>query len=56
MSLIFLEQIVCEKLDTKNSFFDLFSMKILCDVPHRIMEQVPRTIYIETPLNQVNAF
>ena len=28
----------------------------VCDVPHRIGEQVPDAIYVEAPLNQVNAF
>ena len=28
----------------------------VCDVPHRIGEQVPDAIYVETPLNQVDAF
>ena len=28
----------------------------VCDVPHRIGENVPDTIYVETPLNQVDAF
>ena len=28
----------------------------VCDVPHRIGENVPGTIYVETPLNQVDAF
>ena len=28
----------------------------LCDVPHRLGEQVPGAIYVETPLNQVDAF
>ena len=27
-----------------------------CDVPHRIGEQVPGAIYVEAPLNQVDAF
>ena len=26
------------------------------DVPHRIGEEVPSAIYVEAPLNQVNAF
>ena len=28
----------------------------VCDVPHRIGKNVPGAIYVETPLNQVNAF
>ena len=28
----------------------------ICDVPHRIGEQVPGAIYVEAPLNQVDAF
>ena len=28
----------------------------ICDVPHRIGEEVPGAIYVETPLNQVDAF
>ena len=28
----------------------------ICDVPHRIEEQVPGAIYLETPLNQVDVF
>ena len=28
----------------------------VCDVPHRIGENVPDAIYVETPLNQVDAF
>ena len=28
----------------------------ICDVPHRIGEEVPDAIYVETPLNQVDAF
>ena len=28
----------------------------VCDVPHRIREKVPVTIYVEVPLNQVDAF
>ena len=28
----------------------------VCDVPHRIGEKVPDTIYIETHFNQVDAF
>ena len=28
----------------------------VCDVPHRIEENVPGAIYVEAPLNQVNAF
>ena len=28
----------------------------VCNVPHRIEENVPDTIYVETPLNQVDAF
>ena len=28
----------------------------ICDVPHWIGEQVPGTIYVKTPLNQVDAF
>ena len=28
----------------------------VCDVPHRIGENVPGAIYVETPLNQVDAF
>ena len=31
-------------------------MRGVCDVPHRIGENVPGTIYVETPLNQVDAF
>ena len=27
-----------------------------CDVPHRIEENVPDAIYVETPLNQVDTF
>ena len=27
-----------------------------CDVPHRIGENVPGAIYVEAPLNQVDAF
>ena len=27
-----------------------------CDVPHRIGENVPDAIYVEAPLNQVDAF
>ena len=29
---------------------------VVCDVPHRIGENVPDTIYVETPLNQVDTF
>ena len=29
---------------------------LLCDVPHWIGEKVPGAIYVETPLNQVDAF
>ena len=28
----------------------------VCDVPHRIRENVPGTLYVEAPLNPVNAF
>ena len=28
----------------------------VCDVPHQIGENVPGIIYVETPLNQVDAF
>ena len=28
----------------------------VCDVPHRIGENVSSAIYVETPLNQVDAF
>ena len=28
----------------------------LCDVPHQIWENVPSAIYVEAPLNQVDAF
>ena len=28
----------------------------ICDVPHRIGEEVPGAIYVEVPLNQVDAF
>ena len=28
----------------------------VCDVPHRIGENVPGAIYVETPLKQVDAF
>ena len=28
----------------------------VCDVPHRIWENVPGAIYVEAPLNQVDAF
>ena len=28
----------------------------VCDVPHRIGENVPGAIYVEAPLNQVDAF
>ena len=28
----------------------------VCDVPHRIWENVPVAIYVEAPLNQVDAF
>ena len=28
----------------------------VCDVPHRIRENVPGAIYVEAPLNQVDAF
>ena len=28
----------------------------VCDVPHRIGENVPGAIYVETPLSQVDAF
>ena len=28
----------------------------VCDVPHRIEENVPDAIYVETPLNQVDTF
>ena len=31
-------------------------MKGVCDVPHRIGENVPGAIYVETPLNLVDAF
>ena len=31
-------------------------LNMKCDVPYRIGENVPNTIYIETPLNQVDAF
>ena len=27
-----------------------------CDVPHRIGENIPGTIYVEAPLNQVDTF
>ena len=29
---------------------------VYSDVPHRIWEKVPSTIYVEAPLNQVDAF
>ena len=29
---------------------------MVCDVPHRIRENVPDVIYVEIPLNQVDAF
>ena len=28
----------------------------ICDIPHRIGEEVPGAIYVEAPLNQVDAF
>ena len=28
----------------------------VCDVPHRIEENVPNAIYVKVPLNQVDAF
>ena len=28
----------------------------VCDVPHQIGEKVPDAIYVEVPLNQVDAF
>ena len=28
----------------------------ICDVPYQLGEQVPGAIYVETPLNQVDAF
>ena len=28
----------------------------VCDVPYRIRENVPGAIYVEAPLNQVDAF
>ena len=31
-------------------------MRGVCDIPHRIEEKASDTIYVETPLNQVNAF
>ena len=31
-------------------------MRGICDVPHRIREEVPGAIYVEAPLNQVDAF
>ena len=29
---------------------------VVCDVPHRIREKVSGAIYVETSLNQVDAF
>ena len=31
-------------------------MECVCDVPHRIEENIPSVIYVEAPLNQVDAF
>ena len=31
-------------------------MKGVCDVLHRIEENIPSAIYVEAPLNQVDAF
>ena len=28
----------------------------ICDVPHRIEDEVPGAIYVKAPLNQVDAF
>ena len=30
--------------------------EVICDVSHRIEEEVPDAIYVEAPLNQVDAF
>ena len=32
------------------------SSHLICDVPHRIGEEVPGAIYVEALLNQVDAF
>ena len=34
----------------------VFAWGGVCDVPHRIGENVPGAIYVETPLNQEDAF
>ena len=34
----------------------VFAWGGVCDVPHRIGEKVPGAIYVETPLNQIDAF
>ena len=31
-------------------------MECVCDVQHRIEENIPSVIYVEAPLNQVDAF
>ena len=35
---------------------DVFIPDDICDVPHRIGEEVPGAIYVEAPLNQVDTF
>ena len=32
------------------------NIESICDVSHRIGENVPGAIYVKTPLNQVDAF
>ena len=34
----------------------VFVWRGVCDVPHRIGENVPNAIYVETLLNQVDVF
>ena len=34
----------------------VFAYGGVCDVPHRIGKNVSSVIYVETPLNQVDAF
>ena len=34
----------------------VFAYGGVCDVPHRIGKNVPGVIYVEAPLNQVDAF
>ena len=48
-----LAQILANKL---KSIVGMLVLNNQCDVPHQIGEKVPNAIYIEAPLNQVDAF